>query len=197
MTTLGLSLVLISQTELLLSSNERTQERIFYAAESGLAVGTARVLYRGRHSPVTFSIAERPETVNGNRHRYDDQVSVTRVAALSSAPCDFCMSENGGPKFRVITHTIASRATRFAYGGSTNDQMPTARSTVSAMVSLQPWPGSGEAFATASGSRRLPSVATQLTGAPQGPRSFDTDESPGAARPDSASSLFSFRISNL
>ncbi len=148
MTTLGLSLVLFSQTELILSSNERTQERIFYAAESGLAIGTARLLYQGRHDPIAITIPERPEAT-GNRGRYDDEVRVTRVAVTNSAPCDYCMSENGGPKFRVITHALASRATRFSFD-ATDTRMPTARSTVSSMIELQPWPGSGEAFATPS-----------------------------------------------
>lgn len=50
----GLSVALISQTEMQVGANERLAERAFYAAESGINVATAYILTRGgRCSPLS------------------------------------------------------------------------------------------------------------------------------------------------
>ena len=139
LTTAGLTLVYTSRTEMLLSSGERTVERVFYAADSGISVGIAKVLYLGDHEPTLFTTPEKRKSNGQDVVLLDDEVDVSRVTAIQITPCDLCQVNNGEASFWEINHAVSSRATRWGANAFGGDRIPMSQARVSAMVEIQPW----------------------------------------------------------
>lgn len=136
---LGLSLVFITQTEMEIGSNERTLERIFYAADSGLAIAAARVLVTSDHRPVLVEYREPGATLNVTQ-----RLEIASVVPIYDAPCNLCEINNAGTyqdkAYRKINNALTVRASRLV-GDRT-----TARKTVASMLELQPWKSPVEAY---------------------------------------------------
>src|SRR5262249_14397393 len=54
LSTIGLALIAVTQTEFQIGGSERVNNRVFYAADSGIAVATARALVSGDYTATTF-----------------------------------------------------------------------------------------------------------------------------------------------
>ncbi|HVR97391.1 MAG TPA: PilX N-terminal domain-containing pilus assembly protein [Thermoanaerobaculia bacterium] len=115
LTILGLSLVLFTQTEVQLGSNERTINRTFFAAESGIAVSAARALTIREYEPFTY--LQNETTVGGGDQRMADEIQVTLLAPLVKEPCDWCPRNANGAKFFKINHAVAVSARRVGWEG--------------------------------------------------------------------------------
>ena len=74
LTTLGLSLSVVTQTEILAGAQERVLERTFYAAESGLELSVARALAEGDFGPALHE-RTRSELEQGQLARIREQLS--------------------------------------------------------------------------------------------------------------------------
>ncbi|MEE8138964.1 MAG: pilus assembly PilX N-terminal domain-containing protein [Thermoanaerobaculia bacterium] len=142
LTIVGLSLSLITQSEMLIGSNERTIQRIFYAADSGLSESTARALVNADHASRTLELDEiygNPLLALGYR------IEVSPFYPILDSPCNLCEINNRGTysdeAFRKVNHAATATATRI--GGP--DESILAQKTVSAMVEVQPWRWSPEA----------------------------------------------------
>ena len=129
----GLSLVLITQTEAQIGANERIINRNFYAADSGIAVSVARVLISGIRSTLLFKLDEANATAN--QYARQDEVSVAPAFTIGQNPCNLCQI-NSKPRYYRFNHLIASRATR--YGVVAGDRHPMAQKNITAMVEVQP-----------------------------------------------------------
>lgn len=136
---LGFSLVFITQTEMEIGSNERTIQRIFYGAESGLAIASARVLVSSDHRPAVVEFREPGSTLN-----VIQRLEVAPVVPLYDAPCNLCEINNTGTyqekAFRKINNALTVRASRVV-GDRT-----LATKTVASMLELQPWKSPVEAY---------------------------------------------------
>ena len=55
LTILALTLALVTQTEVQVGANEKTANRTFYAADSGLGIAAAEALTSGRYTGMTRS----------------------------------------------------------------------------------------------------------------------------------------------
>lgn len=130
LTILGLALTLVTQTEVSLGANERTINRTFYAADSGVAVGVAKVLVSDDHTSQMFKM--NTDTLP----TFEDQVTVTPMLPILDSPCNLCQI-NSGSDFYNITHAINTQAVRVGKSGS--DDLPLAQKRVALMVGLQPW----------------------------------------------------------
>jgi len=62
LTILALSLAFLTQTEVQIGGNERVTNRVFYAAESGIAAATARALVTADYKAHVYTFAD-PGTV--------------------------------------------------------------------------------------------------------------------------------------
>ncbi len=148
---IGVSLTLITQTETLLGSNERTIQRTFYSATSGIDVAVARMLIDGDFRPTTYELADVRSTAGGMFDRdsvllVEDQVDVSPFVQILASPCNLCQI-NQGNEFFELNHAITSTATRTgAPVTGPPDEIPIARKTVAGMVEIQPWRQSSEAF---------------------------------------------------
>jgi type II secretory pathway component PulK len=76
LTILGISVSLVTQTEILAGGQERIIERTFYAAESGIEVSIARALGQGEFGPVMHR-AQRNEFEQGRLMRVEEASAIT------------------------------------------------------------------------------------------------------------------------
>lgn len=150
LTILGVSLTLVTQTELLVGSQERTIQRVFYAADSGVNVAIARALVANDTRYRKFSSGE-DRDINGTTvlHVYDE-VEMAPMLPISPQPCTLCQlhgatqGSQGSLKFVKNNYAVTSVATRFGApvmtGGEPNypESVPLGRRTVSTIVSFQP-----------------------------------------------------------
>lgn len=138
LTILGLALTLVTQTEVSLGANERTVNRTFYAADSGVAVGVAKVLVSNDYSSQTFKVNS-----DTSLPTFEDQVTVTPLLPILDAPCNLCQI-NQGSDFYNITHAINTQAVRV--GNQGDGDVPLAQKRVGLMVGLQPWQHSAQSL---------------------------------------------------
>lgn len=134
LTIIGLSLSLITQTEMQIGSNERLIERAFYAADSGISLATAETLVTRR--PAWSQIHTLPDLKNTLlQHKLD----VSPFYPIGSAPCNLCDVNNAGQygetNYYRVNHAVTSTAIREVTG--TNVSL--AEKSITAMVEFQPW----------------------------------------------------------
>ena len=136
LTIAGISLALITQTEMQIGANEKMIERSFYAADSGVALATARILVTRRPAWSEIYEIRDPE---GYGLRLEHQVDVSPFLPIGFSPCNLCdvnnAGEYGAKKYHRANHAVASTAIRRVPGGET----PLAERAVGAMVEFQPW----------------------------------------------------------
>ena len=141
LTIAGLSVSLMTQTEQQLAANERTMQESFYAADSGMAVATAKGLWRNDTDPVSFLMNRRQRNVVNNLW-VASRVRVSEMAQISDlVPCSLCQI-NQGSEFYAINHAVTAFAERIAWQGSempTTDAPVVGRRTLGKMIELQPW----------------------------------------------------------
>jgi Tfp pilus assembly protein PilX len=136
LTIVGLSLTLITQTELQIGANEGQANKVFYAADSGISESTARALTNADYASQTLTLDE----------PYGNPVITPRFQIQSSAflpildsPCNLCEINNVGSyadrAYRKVNHAIAVRASRIGSG----QDVPLAQKAISAMLEVQPW----------------------------------------------------------
>jgi PilX N-terminal len=138
LTMVGLSLSLIAQTEQQLGANERTMQSAFYAADSGVAIGTARAIAINDQSPITVLLDRR--TLGSSF--LANQVLVSPFQQILPMPCNYCEINQGFQYFNV-NHAVNATAQRVAWANATpfppDDVRINARATVGSMVEIQPW----------------------------------------------------------
>lgn len=136
LTIAGLSLALITQTEMQIGANEKMIERSFYAADSGIALSTARTLVERRPAWSELYQIQDPE---GVALRLEHLVDVSPFFPIDSGPCNLCDVSNagqyGGRNYQRTNHAVTSTAVR-RFPGS---DVPLAERSLAAMVEFQPW----------------------------------------------------------
>ncbi|HWM93563.1 MAG TPA: pilus assembly PilX N-terminal domain-containing protein [Thermoanaerobaculia bacterium] len=140
LTILGLSLVLITGTEVQVGANERTVTRTFYSADSGVALAAAKALASGQYSGSTVLLNE---TQVGSS-RVADRIEVSNLVTTLAVPCDWCpYNDDGVPEFWKVHHVATATAERVAWSGAGLPPVNAkilSRKTTSAMFEFQPWP---------------------------------------------------------
>lgn len=140
---IGLSLSLITQTEMRVGANERIVQRVFYAADSGVSTSTARTLVEANTAPHQFRVPD-PDTLPAlNLHQ---EVDVSPFFPIQSVPCNLCSINRRGmyqqKEYVKITYGVTTVAQRKK--GADPDVL--AEKVVSAMVSIEPSEKPAEAF---------------------------------------------------
>lgn len=143
LTILALSLTLVTQSEMQIGTNERIVQRIFYAADSGIAATTARALVTNDFSERTVVLEEadtNPLLAMRNEAR------ISPLVPIIDAPCNLCEINNAGTysenAYRKIGHAVTVNGVRV--GGP--DDTQTALKVISAMVDFQPWKDPPQAY---------------------------------------------------
>jgi hypothetical protein len=141
LTLVGLSLALITQSERQIGANERVQQRLFYAANSGIAASTARALTNADYTSTTYSFGDSGSAIAG----LGFEVDVSPFYPILETACHLCEINQIGTynekAFRSINHAITVVALR-RRGASA----PLARKILTSMVLVQPWRQTPEAY---------------------------------------------------
>jgi len=143
LTILALSLTLVTQSEMQIGTNERIIQRVFYAADAGIALSTARALVSNDFSERTFRLKE-PDS--NPLISFESRVNVSALVPILDSPCNLCEINNAGTysenAYRKIGHALSVFATRV--GGP--DDTQTAAKLISAMIDVQPWKDPPQAY---------------------------------------------------
>ena len=149
LTLLSLTLVGFTQTELVLGANQRVKERVFYAAESGIAIASARALVANDRSSNTIlfdDTPQAPEGVTSPRVPQLHRIEISPFYPILDVPCNFCEINGAGTyreaSFRKVNHAVTVRASQVGTGGEV-----LAQATLSTMIEFQPWMVTNDAFA--------------------------------------------------
>lgn len=142
LTILGLALVVVTQNEVQIGANERTINRVFYAADSGLATGAAQTLTSRDYSPQTLTLKE--SNPGGANNNIAEVVHVTALTPIAISRCNWCPSNaNGVPQFFKVNHVVNVTADRVAWTGAgppPANATNLGEKTVGVMFEFQPFP---------------------------------------------------------
>lgn len=146
LTIVGLSVAFITQTEVQLGGSERLINQVFYAADSGLAVITARGLI-GDYGAVAFLLPETGAALVGGSLQRAAQVETSPFLPITDGiPCNLCSlalgsnaGNSSGTGYNRVNHWIEAQAERFATSDGGTSRTPIAQSRLSANIELQPW----------------------------------------------------------
>ena len=140
MTVVGLSLSLVTQTEMQLGATEKMIQETFYAADSGVAVGISRALTRNEQDP--FNYLMNREDREKNFHLIN-RINVSPFQAILNMPCNFCEINPNDNPYANVNHAVTAFSERLGWVGTgtdvPDDAQVRARRSVSVMVELQPW----------------------------------------------------------
>jgi hypothetical protein len=136
LTIAGLSLALITQTEMQIGANEKMIQRSFYAADSGISISTARTLVERRGAWSDFYRIQDPE---GYGLRLEHLVEMSPFFPIATSPCNLCDISNAGQygskNFQRTNHAVTSIAVRRIPGS----EAVLAERSLAAMMEFQPW----------------------------------------------------------
>ncbi len=130
LTLLGLVIALITQSEVEVGANERTINRVFYSAETGITASVANYLFGNSREGNSFTYMDPGSTVLGT------QVDVSPMIQLNVGPCNLC-EVNQNSQYYNVTHQVDATATRFG-NDSDGNQTVLARKNLEVMVGIQP-----------------------------------------------------------
>jgi hypothetical protein len=140
LTILGLSIALITQSEMQIGINERLAQTMFYAAGSGIDVATAKALAIQDLQAMRLDQVV-PRTLPNLNVR--NRVDVSRFLPIMDSPCDLCQI-NEGLAYAKLHHQVEATATRVGWQGPATpvpaNVSPLAQKTLDVMISFQPWP---------------------------------------------------------
>ncbi|REJ82645.1 MAG: hypothetical protein DWQ36_12720 [Acidobacteria bacterium] len=138
LTVVGLSLTLVTQTEVLVGDQERVIQRVFYAAEGGLNLGLSNTLNYNLNQVEYEMRSEFDVSGSSGKLNVADQVQVTGFVPVGSAVCPLCEENVGQERFKSILFTATSQATRNLVDMSGDDDVPLARKAMTYMVQTYP-----------------------------------------------------------
>jgi type IV pilus assembly PilX-like protein len=143
LTIFGLVLTLITQTEMQLGSNERTMNRVFYAADSGIEAATAKALVDSDYAPTQYTFTDSGLALAGGKLDLASLVSVSAFYPILEAPCNLCEINGDGSyqdrAYKRVNYAVTVQAARFATVNAGGQTTPLAQKTIATMVQIEPW----------------------------------------------------------
>lgn len=139
LTVLGLSISLVTQSEMQIGVNERLNETMFYHANSGIEVATAKALAIPdlRRMRLDEVVPTGLPLLNVR-----NRVDVSQFRPILRTPCDLCQI-NEGISYAKINHLVEATASRIGWQGAPTPipDQPTrlAQKQLELMVAFQPW----------------------------------------------------------
>jgi hypothetical protein len=131
----GLSVAFVSQTELIVGSQERTIQRTFYAADSGINIAASSALNQGNYEERRIDLAD-PSGLFGAS--LIDRIETSVVAPILETACNLCQINQDADYYR-ISHAITSSASRLGKTATAGQDVPRSRKEVTAVIDFQPW----------------------------------------------------------
>lgn len=130
LTLLGLVLAMITQSEVEVGANERTINRVFYGAETGITSSAANYMFGNSRLGNSFTYMDTGSTIFGT------EVNVSPMLQINAGPCNMC-EVNQNSQYYNVTHQLESVANRFGRdNGGTRKVLAT--KSLEVMVGIQP-----------------------------------------------------------
>ncbi len=152
LTIIGLSLSLVTQTEMQIGANEKIITRVFYASDSGIGLSTAATLVARRPAWSQVYTISDPDA---ERNQLEHRISVSPFYPIASSPCNLCDINNAGQygsrNFQRVNHAVTATAIR----RFPDSDIPLGEKTITAMVEFQPWEVAPEQVLAAQDQRQL------------------------------------------
>ena len=129
---IGLGLALITQTEMQIGSNERTTEKVFYAADTGIQMATARAIVVPDLTKFTISLKDNEKVL------FKHDVAMSPFYPLMQATCNLCEFNDPGEykdQYKKVNFGVTAVATRKTVLPSSD---ALAAKTLSSLVEVQP-----------------------------------------------------------
>jgi Tfp pilus assembly protein PilX len=143
LTILGLALALITQTEMQIGANERTVNRVFYAADSGVETAKVQVLVDVDFRPRIYTFSDTGAVFTDGTLQYGTQVTVSNFSKVQEGPCNLCeINQENSYSSKALARTtyyVESSAQRFGTSDANATRQPVAQKTISSMFELQPF----------------------------------------------------------
>ncbi len=138
LTVVGLSLAVVTQSEVQLGSAERIATRHFYLSDSGLRIQLANHLVNGAAAPRTRQHGNELTLYQGDFLGATSReiVEVSPFYPIFSGPCNLC-TVNQDTDYVAVNHVVTSTAIRTVSQGS--ETLEQGRKTTSQMFAIQPW----------------------------------------------------------
>ncbi len=137
LTLLGLVLALITQSEVEVGANERTINRVFYGAETGITASVAAYMFGNSRSGNSLIYMD-PGSTLGDPYAaaFGTQVEVSPMLQINAGPCNLC-EVNQNSQYYNVTHQVEVVANRFGDDGA-GHRTVLARKGLEVMVGIQP-----------------------------------------------------------
>lgn len=132
LTIIGLSLSVITQTEVIIGGSEKQSTRQLFSAGSGVQLASVYEMVSRDSASHRLSIGQRVETWGSQVTTIGDRVCTTPYLQIQSGTCNLCMM-NQDNEFAAVQYGVTSSALRHG------DDELAARRTVGAVVALEPW----------------------------------------------------------
>jgi len=132
LTMIGLSLSVITQTEVLIGGAEKQSTRQLYSAASGVQLASVYELVARDSAKRSMKLGERTENLLGAPVTIGDRVCTTPYLQIHTAVCNLCLMNQDNEYF-AVQNAVSSSALRHG-----NDDIG-ARRTVGAVVAFEPW----------------------------------------------------------
>lgn len=140
LTIVGLSLALVTQTEMQIGANEKSIERAFYAADSGISLATAQTLVTRRPAwSEVYKLEEAAGATGSRALRLEHEIDVSPFFPIGSSPCNLCDINNAGEYGAVNYHRANHAVTSVAIRRFPGSDVPLAERAITAMIEFQPW----------------------------------------------------------
>lgn len=120
LTIIGLSLVMVTDTEVQLGANERTLTRTLFASDSGLQVAVVRHVMGPENGAFTF--IQNRSSAGGLQ--VAEQIQQSAFQQLSWADCDWCPTNENDQQYNDDNYTVTSTGQRLAWSGDGNSLPP-------------------------------------------------------------------------
>ncbi len=137
LTGMGLTLITMTEGEMLMGSNTLLRQRTQLEAENGVHIAAARKVVENESRAVSVIL---PDPAGGRANQnMINAIEIDPVAVVAERPCNFCELNNSGTynekSFRAVMHDIESSGIRRAKGQSRE----AARQRIAVDLQLEPW----------------------------------------------------------
>jgi hypothetical protein len=131
LTIIGLSLSVVTQTEVIIGGSEKQSTRQLYAAMSGVHMQVAYEMV-GKALPWTLTLATREETLFGQQVTITDMICTLGLVPVTTSTCNLCMM-NQDSEYKAASYGVTTAAVRHG------DSDYAAIRQIGATVALEPW----------------------------------------------------------
>jgi len=131
LTVIGLSLVVITQTEAQIGGAEKSASRVLYGAESGLRIQFALSRFAATRAR-RLSLDDKALGAT----TLQETVDVSPFYPIYSGPCNLCSVNKGGEQYFAINYVVNAQGRRVGVAGSVT--APQATRLLSEMFFVQP-----------------------------------------------------------